>query len=110
MSDENPLAGGSEYAARAGLLFLEDNGWPTSDRNIIIFSDEELQYYSTTEEGSFIGMCSEDSIRLGIYTNPAVEYTFDPIVNGCGGWVEYLGSRNAMIDSLTAHFAGSCMQ
>jgi hypothetical protein len=110
MSDENPLAGGSEYAARAGLLFLEDNSWPTSDRNIIIFSDEELQYYSTTEEGSFIGMCSEDSIRLGIYTNPDVEYTFDPIVNGCGGWVEYLGSRNAMIDSLTAHFAGSCMQ
>jgi hypothetical protein len=110
MSDTNPFSGGSEYAARAGLLFLEDNSWPASDRNVIIFSDEELQYYSITDEDNLINMCAENSIRLGIYTTPSAEWTFDPIVSGCSGWVEYLGSRNAMSDSLTARFAGLCVQ
>jgi hypothetical protein len=108
MRRANPPSSGSEYAARAGLIFLEDNQWPTSDRSVVIFSDEELQYYSTTDEANFINMCAESSVQLGIYTLPSEEWTYDPIVTGCNGWVEYLGSRPSMIASLIARFAGRC--
>lgn len=110
MSQNNPMSGGTEYAAKAGLLFLYDNTWPTSDRNIIIFSDEELQNFSATDEENFINMCTGDSIQLGVYTNFDVEYTYQNIVDGCNGWVEYLASQSRMINSLTSRFAGTCSE
>ena len=110
MSAANPIAGGSEYSARAGLLFLDDNSWPTTDRNIIIFSDEEYQQYSSNEAPLFVQECTDSSIVLGIYTNSDVEYSYQEITDGCGGWIEYLLSTNAMIQTLTSHFAGHCSQ
>ena len=101
--------GGNEYSADAVIRFLSSNDWLTEERNVIIFTDEDLQPYGADDVAVLTQGCSDNGYSVGIYTIPESEQTFAGIVSGCAGWVDYLSTYPAaMVDSLTIRFAGVC--
>jgi hypothetical protein len=101
--------GGNEYAAYSTIRFLTTNQWPADDRNVIIFTDEDLQNYNAEDVSVLVQDCTAENYSVGVYTILESENTFVSLTEGCAGWVDYLSTYpSAMVSSLTIRFAGEC--
>lgn len=100
---------GSEYMLQ-GILLSSTIIWPDNmDKNIIAFTDEEIQMYSSVDQQNVLEQCQNDGYQIGVYSNLNYIHQWDTIVNTCGGFEDLLiNDVQGMKQSLLIHFFWSC--
>jgi hypothetical protein len=94
---------GSEYMLEGFFTWLS---WPPLEAETVVFSDEALQIFTHTE-AEVIAECQSIPFTIGAFVG--YQAAWNPMVNQCGGYVDFLYADEAtMSNAVVRHFLGDC--
>lgn len=93
----------------AGMLLADALQWPVGmDKNVIVFTDEYMQYEYSTDLADVESDCLSQPYQVGAFVR-TWGYEWDSLVTNCGGFRDdLLSDPNQMADSMKDHFFGDC--
>lgn len=88
-----------------GVLAAGDMNWPQGlNRHVIVFTDEDLHYFTETDPIDVETSCQANNYDIGVFGTSQTAWEWTPYVNYCGGFTApldqgYQAIYNGMVDA-----------